>query len=1024
MDSTADRLQAALAGRYAIEREFGGGGMANVYLAEDLRHHRKVAIKVLPPEVGETLGAARFLREVEVAARLQHPNIVPLLDSGEVGGLCFYVMPYVEGEALRERLAREGALPVAEASSILREVVDALSHAHAHGVVHRDIKPGNIMLSGRHAVVLDFGVSKAVTKATTQQTLTSTGIALGTPAYMAPEQAVADSAQDHRVDIYAVGVVAYEMLTGHPPFAGASVMEMIAAHVTASPEPLERRRPDVPPGLAAVVMKCLAKQPAGRWRTADELLAELDPYATPRGGTDAGFVRAALARRVHSLRRAVSPRRAMLGLAALALITVAVLAVRHQRRVRWARTVVLPQIQRSVEEADWGRAYDLALQTGGLLQGDSLLASLWAALSTATKVESDPPGARVYRRDNTGADTAWAYEGVTPIDSLVLPRSPSYSRLMLVKAGFDTVRDLVAPTAAGWRYEMDSAGTLPPGMVRVAGGPHTLLLWGLDNLSRDVPDFLIGRFEVTNEEFKRFVDAGGYERREFWKFPFVTDDSQETWDEAMSRFHDQTGRPGPATWQVGNYPAGQDNYPVTGVSWYEAAAYAQFAGGVLPTIFHWTRAARINYSAGIVPLSNVDGRHTGPMPVGASDAMGGSGVFDAAGNVREWAFNEAEGHERYILGGGWDDPAYHFNSATVASPFDRSPMNGFRLARYLTPDSTVAATEGAFPLPQRDFRKIPPVSDSVFAAYRRLYDYDAMPLNAVVEETDSSARDWVKQRVTFDAAYGHERVIAYLFLPRNARPPYQTVVYYPGDSNLAVRSSRELLGMAAIDFVIESGRALVYPVYKSTYERGDGLRSSMPEPTNSYRDHVVEWAKDLERSVDYVVSRPDLDSTKLAYYGLSWGGRLAPIMLCVEPRLKVAVLNVAGLRAQMGYPEVEPVYFLPHVKIPVLMLSGRYDFYFNVESSQNPMFDLLGTPPEDKRHVIAEGSHYVPRPVLIKETLDWLDRYLGPVSPSVSVGTAEKKRPAELEGRPPSGLRPAPLPQNVGVAPQGRFLPH
>jgi len=979
MDGMAERVKTALDGRYAIERELVGGGMAKVYLAQDLRHRRQVAIKVLPPEVSAPLGGARFLREIEVAARLQHPNIVPLLDSGEVDGLCFYVMPYVEGESLRERLARGGALPVGEVSAILREVVDALSHAHAHHVVHRDIKPGNIMLTGRHAVVLDFGVSKAVTEATTQQALTSSGVAVGTPAYMAPEQAVADPGQDHRVDIYAVGVLAYEMLTGHAPFSGASLMEMMAAHVTATPEPLGRRRPDVPPRLAEVVMKCLAKKPADRWHTADDLLAELDLQATPSGEADAGLARAAMARRFGSWRRAVSPRRAALGLAVLALIAVAVFTVRHQRRGRWARTVVLPEIRQAVDEADWGRAYDLALRAGALLPHDSLMASLRAEFSRSTKIGSDPQGARVYRRDNAGADTAWAYMGVTPIDSLSLPRSPSYSRLMLVKGGFDTVRDLVVPGSAGWFYQLDSTGALPPGMVRVGGGPQPLLLWGLDDQRLELQGYLIGRFEVTNREFKRFVDAGGYERREYWRFPFVSNDGGETWDEAMARFVDQTGRPGPSTWQVGNYPPGQDDYPVTGVSWYEAAAYAEFAGGALPTIFHWVRAARVNYSAGIVPRSNVEGRHAGPMAVGASGAMGGSGVFDVAGNVREWAFNEAEGHERYLLGGGWDDPAYHFASAVVASPFDRSPMNGLRLARYLPGDSSLAATERPFPLPQRDFRKIPPVSDSVFAAYRRLYDYDPMPLNAVLEESDSTARDWVKQRVTFDAAYGQERVIAYLFLPRGVQPPYQTVVYYPGDSNLTVRSSRELLAMSVIDFVVQSGRALIYPVYKGTYERDDGLRSSMPEPTNSYREHVVQWAKDLKRSVDYVVSRADVDSTKLAYYGLSWGGRLAPIMLVVEPRLKVAVLNVAGLRAQMGFPEVEPVYFLPHVHVPVLMLSGRYDFYFNVETSQNPMFDLLGTPPEHKRHVIAEGSHYVPRPVLIRETLDWLDRYLGPV---------------------------------------------
>ena len=282
---TIEKLNAALSERYAIERELGAGGMATVYLAEDLRHHRQVALKVLRPEIAATLGAGRFAREIEVAARLQHPNILPLHDSGEADGFFFYVMPYVEGESLRDRLARGGELPIPDAVRILMEVADALSEAHAHGVVHRDIKPDNVMLRGRHALVTDFGVAKAVTEATGRQVLTSAGVALGTPAYMAPEQATADPHQDHRVDIYALGVLGYELLTGRAPFPATTAQEMLAAHVTAVPEPLEQHRPTVSPALAAGVMKCLATKPADRWQTADELLAQLEPLATPSGGT-------------------------------------------------------------------------------------------------------------------------------------------------------------------------------------------------------------------------------------------------------------------------------------------------------------------------------------------------------------------------------------------------------------------------------------------------------------------------------------------------------------------------------------------------------------------------------------------------------------------------------------------------------------------------------------------------------------------------------------------------------------------
>jgi len=279
-----DRLAAALAGRYAIERELGSGGMATVYLAEDLKHHRKVALKVMRPELAATLGSARFLREVETAARLQHPHILPLHDSGEAGGFLYFVMPFVEGESLRTRLAREGELPVGEAVRLLRDVVDALSHAHAHGVVHRDVKPDNVLLSGRHAMVTDFGVAKAVSEATGRHGLTTAGVALGTPAYMAPEQAAADPHIDHRADIYAVGALAYELLTGRPPFEGTNAQQVLSAHLTQAPVPVTGRRPAVPAALEAVVMRCLEKKPADRWQTAEQLLAQLEGFVTPTGG--------------------------------------------------------------------------------------------------------------------------------------------------------------------------------------------------------------------------------------------------------------------------------------------------------------------------------------------------------------------------------------------------------------------------------------------------------------------------------------------------------------------------------------------------------------------------------------------------------------------------------------------------------------------------------------------------------------------------------------------------------------------
>jgi len=280
-------LRSALSNRYTVERELGHGGMATVYLARDVRHDRDVAVKVLDQAI-TSVGAERFLREIRIAAKLKHPNVLGVHDSGEADGLLYYVMPYVEGETLRTRLARDGALPIADAARLMRELADALAYAHAHGVMHRDLKPENVLISAGHAVVADFGIAKAFAAATQAGDaplaplagLTSTGMSIGTPAYMAPEQVVGDATMNHRADLYSLGVIAYEMLSGNHPFAGRTAQALAAAHLTETPAPLVERRGDVPTVLAAIVMKLLAKDPAARPQSADEVMRGLDGIAT------------------------------------------------------------------------------------------------------------------------------------------------------------------------------------------------------------------------------------------------------------------------------------------------------------------------------------------------------------------------------------------------------------------------------------------------------------------------------------------------------------------------------------------------------------------------------------------------------------------------------------------------------------------------------------------------------------------------------------------------------------------------
>ena len=317
MSGELDRLASALADRYRIERELGAGGMATVYLAEDLRHNRRVALKVMRSELTGALGHDRFLREIETTAQLRHPNILPLLDSGDAGGTLYYVMPYVEGESLRASLGREKQLQMDDALRIAREVADALSYAHSRGVVHRDIKPENILLESGHAVVADFGIARAVDQAAGGN-LTATGAAVGTPAYMSPEQASGSRDLDGRSDVYSLGCVVYEMLAGQPPFTGPTAESVVYQHLAAAPPSISGMRPAVPASVTAALQRALAKTPADRFRTVALFAEALEG----RGSGAAAPLPSAAATPVALGRR--WSRTALLALAALALLVGAV----------------------------------------------------------------------------------------------------------------------------------------------------------------------------------------------------------------------------------------------------------------------------------------------------------------------------------------------------------------------------------------------------------------------------------------------------------------------------------------------------------------------------------------------------------------------------------------------------------------------------------------------------------------------------------------------------------------------------
>ena len=580
-------------------------------------------------------------------------------------------------------------------------------------------------------------------------------------------------------------------------------------------------------------------------------------------------------------------------------------------------------------------------------------------------IDTTPAGAEVTIRNYSDLDGEWHRFGTTPIRGSKVPFVPY--RVRITKAGFVPI-DVSHPVGALTITLVDERSA-EPGMVRVEGGPFTVGVAAPVTL----PAFWIDKYELTNREFKRFVDAGGYADRKYWKEPFIDAKRAVSFEEAVARFRDRTGRSGPATWELGSYPEGKEEFPVGGISWYEAAAYARFTGKELPTIYHWYRATRAaeDAFADILKVSNFDSR--GPVKVGERQSVGVSGTYDTAGNVKEWCANRAgDSPSRYILGGGWNEPGYRFQETEARDPWLRDASFGVRFVKNI---GTVSAAASA---PVANVHGNPaslvPVSDEEFRLYKRFYDYDRVPLDARVEAVDESPH-WKKEKVSFAAAYGGERIPAYLFLPKNARPPYQTVVFFPTSYATAMRTS-SVLDLWTFEFLVRSGRAVLYPVYQGTFER-IGQGPAAPGGT-ARRDREVQRAKDVFRAVDYLESRPEIDKQKVAYYSLSMGAYSGPIPVALDQRIKVAALAAGGLRFNSP-PETQPANFMPRVKVPVLLVHGRDDFQVPI-AAQDRFFQLLGTPPEHKKAVRLEGGH-VPNDMhaLYREVLDWFDKYLGPV---------------------------------------------
>lgn len=982
-------------GRYEILSEVGTGGMGVVFKAKDTTLGRIVAIKVLRKElVSNAQGFERFRREAKAIAGLSHSNIISLYDYGEEDETHFAVMEFAEGQSLEECIDR---IPREDVATLAGSIANGLRAAHDGGIIHRDIKPSNIILTpSGEPKLLDFGLASVInTRPFNDETMslsdlkTQEGTIMGTVGYMSPEQVRGQKA-DERSDIFSFGVVLYELLKQKRAFRRDSAIETMSAILT-EPLPEAAELSSAKDPLLNIAARCLEKEAADRFQSMGDVIDALSSTASTSVATS------------HSPKR---PLPLFAGIAGILMLGVLFLFLgdsepdsntiednnnvqsRSQTEVNSDTAInkLLPDLLDKIEAGDIEGGYEITLQIEEFLKGNKLYEQASARVSMMYNINSIPDGANVLIGEYGTDPATFKSIGKTPISNLRLSRDPKV--IILEKDGYHqevmTGEHTFFTTAFDRTVSLIKTETIPPGMVRVFKD-RALPLEGMrfdrdldKGMGVEVDEFYMDQTEVTNVQFKEFVDDGGYDNPDFWTDTIILNGKQLSFEESRELFHDATGRAGPALWRVGQPPSGKDDYPVQGVSWYEARAFAKWAGKELPTLFHFSSAASPAFSAeGVMELVRNSNVNTGMyQQTGANFGISHNGVKDLCGNVSEWLVNSS-GTLRLSSGGSAEDPPYFFGLANPVDPLDRTARRGFRCVKYLTPVTEEHLQEVEIAI--RDYSDATPVSQEVFEVYKNQFNYDDLPLNPVlIAKDEQSSNHYIKEIWEIDAAYGDERIIIYVHLPKNTLPPFQSVVYFHHAGSIqSIPIADSELGADRNAFVTQSGRAFVQPVLKGMYERRSGLKTWSANESQEYADFVQMWVKDYRRTIDYLLSRDDFANDKLCYFGDSWGSFNWLIVGAVEPRIKAGISVVGGLSMTPARPEVDQINYVTRVTQPTLYLAGAYDPIFPLTRSVQPAFELLGTPDEEKQLIVYEVGHMVPENNFIEEALDFLDEQFG-----------------------------------------------
>lgn len=978
---------------YKIIEKLGQGGMGIVYKAEDTKLKREVAIKFLPHSLTASVKDKEKLKaEAQIAAGLNHPNIATVYAIEEFGDNTFIVMESVKGDELKEIIKNspDKKIKLADFLNYAIQITEGINAAHKKGIIHRDIKSSNIMLSDDGRIrVMDFGLAHIHG----DTNITKKGSTPGTTAYMSPEQLRGEEV-DFRADIWSLGIVLFEMLTGQPPFQGNFDQAIIYSILHEKAKSLKKINPTVADELEQIVFSCLEKDRIRRIQSAEELLLKLKGIKS-KDVTSSSYKFSPLRLKIGKTGLVVSTL-----IAAVLIILAVFLPIKKIFNPVNVEELTM-QLDSLVSQKNYFAAFDLAKEYQNELKNESAFNQLSLFIYDTLSITTEPEGAKIFLKrfdqSNQNPGNKGEYAGVTPINNLMLARGDylvtiekdGYSIIQRIASSYPIIKEYPVPRRGiNISAKMLKTDEIDSNMVFVPGNDYKIVSWSFNDLPPvKLNNFQIDKYEVSNKDYKEFILANGYLKKEFWKHPFIKNGEEISWNDAMKLFVDGSQLPGPRSWINQDYPDGKENYPVTDITWYEAAAYAEFRGKSLPTVYQWEKAARngiINYQGMSLPwgvvysMDNINGRANfngkGTEPVDKYEfGISAFGCYNMAGNVKEWCFNNSS-DEYFITGGSWEDIYYVYGDFGSVPGLFSSGSLGFRCVRNLVEvenDPSAASINK-----DHKIETYKSVSESEYKKLLTYYKYDKQSLNAEVVSREEK-ENWIEEKIEFDCPLG-DRITGFLFLPKNVQEPFQCIVWDPHGAVYDLGAPANWTAEILFSGNIKAGRALFVLVPKGSPSRKWEYGERWPDfSTVLYRDRIIHWVTEHRISFDYLTTRKEIDKKKIAWIPTSHldVGLIVP---AVDDRLNTTILIACGIypESKTSLPEVNPINFVSHYNKPTYFLYGKYDEAMPYNLLVLPFYKLLKN---IKGVELVNSGHIPPIEVRVPIINKWLDESLGPV---------------------------------------------